>query len=53
MYSPIKGEIDLMKYYHTRNPKGDIVAYPDKTLTVASEKDVLGLLWLTKMNIIK
>ena len=52
-YYPSTGEIDLMKYYHTRNPKGDIVAYPDKTRTVASEKDVLGLLWLTKMNIIK
>lgn len=52
-YYPSKGEIDLMKYYHTRNPKGNIVAYPDKTRTVASEKDVLGLLWLTKMNIIK
>ena len=52
-YYPSKGEIDLMKYYHTRNPKGNIVAYPDKTRTVASEKDVLGLLWLTKMIIIK
>ena len=33
--------------------RGNIVAYPDKTRTVASEKDVLGLLWLTKMIIIK
>jgi len=52
-YYPSTGEIDLMKYYHTKDPKGNIVAYPDKTRTVASEKDVLGLLWLTKMNIIK
>ncbi|MCO7185439.1 hypothetical protein NH341_08375 [Tenacibaculum sp. XPcli2-G] len=39
---PKKGEIDLMKYYDN---------YYDKTRTVASVKDVLGLLWLTKLKL--
>ena len=38
-------EIDLMKYYNNEpNPK-------DTSRLVASEKDVLGLVWLTKLNI--
>ncbi|WP_437824930.1 hypothetical protein [Tenacibaculum mesophilum] len=39
------GEIDLMKYYN-RGPN-----YYDFDRIAASEKDVLGLLWLTKLKI--
>ncbi|MCD9856801.1 hypothetical protein LUD75_18905 [Epilithonimonas sp. JDS] len=38
-------EIDLMKYYN-KEPK-----QKDKNRTVAAEKDVLGLVWLTKFCI--
>ena len=39
---PKIGEIDLMKYYKN---------YYDIPRTIASEIDVLGLLWLTKIKI--
>lgn len=39
------GEIDVMKYYN-KEPR---IKYFDRT--VASEKDVLGLVWLTKLKI--
>lgn len=39
---PTKGEIDLMKYYDT---------YYVIPRTVAAEQDVLGLFWLTKLNV--
>ncbi|MCD9583950.1 hypothetical protein [Tenacibaculum maritimum] len=39
---PKQGEIDLMKYYDK---------YYDKQRTVASQKDVLSLLWLTKLEL--
>jgi hypothetical protein len=41
---PISGEVDLMKYYNNDTIK-------DKLRTIASEKDVLGLIWLTKIKI--
>lgn len=41
-YIPETGEIDLMKYYKN---------YYDIPRTIASETDVLGLLWLTKINV--
>ena len=41
-YIPETGEIDLMKYYKN---------YYDIPRTIASETDVLGLLWLTKIEI--
>ncbi|WP_157926178.1 hypothetical protein [Tenacibaculum maritimum] len=39
---PKQGKIDLMKYYDK---------YYDKQRTVASQKDVLSLLWLTKLEL--
>ena len=39
---PSTGEIDLMKYYQN---------YYDIPRTIASETDVLGLVWLTKINV--
>lgn len=39
---PSTGEIDLMKYYKN---------YYDIPRTIASETDVLGLLWLTKIKV--
>ena len=50
-YYPTTGEIDLMKYYHSLSPENKIIAYPDSSRTVASEKDLLGLLWLSKIEI--
>ncbi len=50
-YYPTTGEIDLMKYYHSLSPENKIIAYPDSSRTVASEKDILGLLWLSKIEI--
>jgi len=41
--APKSGEIDLMKYYN------DYSDYKDRI--VASEKDVKGLLWLTKLSL--
>ncbi|WP_278553705.1 hypothetical protein [Elizabethkingia bruuniana] len=42
---PQKGEIDIMKYYNNEpNPK-------DYSRLVAAEKDVLGLIWLAKIEI--
>ncbi|WP_407480997.1 hypothetical protein [Elizabethkingia meningoseptica] len=42
---PQQGEIDIMKYYNNEpNPK-------DHLRLVAAEKDVLGLIWLTKIKI--
>jgi len=38
-------EINLMKYYHGRKPHN----FYDRC--VASEKDILGLLWLTKLKL--
>lgn len=42
---PLNGEIDVMKYYN-KSPR-----IKDRKRTVANEKDVLGLLWLTKLKI--
>ncbi len=42
-YPPLGKEVDLMKYYHNDL---DI-----KNRIVAAEKDALGLLWLTKLNL--
>ncbi|WP_165769829.1 hypothetical protein [Flavobacterium araucananum] len=41
---PVSGEVDLMKYYNNDRIK-------DTLKTIASEKDVLGLIWLTKIKI--
>lgn len=41
--TPKSGEIDLMKYYN------DYSDYKDRI--VASEQDVKGLLWLTKLSL--
>jgi hypothetical protein len=44
-YYPVSGEVDLMKYYHNEpNPK-------TFSRSIAAERDVLGLLWLTKLKI--
>lgn len=42
---PLKGEIDVMKYYN-KTPR-----VKDRKRTIANENDVLGLLWLTKLQI--
>ncbi|XZF14362.1 hypothetical protein ACTHGU_21480 [Chitinophagaceae bacterium MMS25-I14] len=53
-YYPQAGEIDLMKYYHYEK---DPVTKKSKYVpllyrrSVAAEKDVLGLIWLTKIKI--
>jgi len=44
-------EIDLMKYYNSKDKNGKFVSASDLNRTVASEKDVLGLVWLTKLKI--
>ncbi len=44
---PIEGEIDLMKYY---NKTPYFLDY-DFDRIIAEDKDVLGLIWLTKMEI--
>ncbi len=41
-YPAMGNEVDLMKYYHNDL---DI-----KSRAVAADKDVIGLLWLTKLN---
>jgi hypothetical protein len=41
---PTSGEVDLMKYYNNDRIK-------DKLRTIAAEKDVLGLFWLTKLKV--
>ncbi len=43
--SPDSGAIDLMKYYNN-DPK-----YIDYKRASSSEKDILGLLWLTKLDL--
>ncbi|ABQ06273.1 hypothetical protein [Flavobacterium johnsoniae] len=50
-YYPKNGEIDLMKYYNTTDKAGKFVAGADLKRTIAAEKDVLGLIWLTKLKI--
>jgi len=50
-YYPKNGEIDVMKYYNTLDKAGKFVSGPDLKRTVAAEKDVLGLIWLTKLKI--
>ncbi|WP_054510758.1 hypothetical protein [Chryseobacterium sp. ERMR1:04] len=42
---PKTGEIDLMPYYT------DWLDYSDRKRIVVSEKDVLGLIWLTKVSV--
>lgn len=49
-YYPLNGEIDLMKYYNSKDPTEKKVAAPDSSRTVASEFDVKGLIWLTKIS---
>ena len=51
-YYPATGEIDLMKYYNSKDPNGKRVEYPDSSRTVIAEKDALGLIWLTKISIL-
>lgn len=41
---PNQGEVDLMKYYNNDRIK-------DKLRTVAAEKDIMGLIWLTKIKV--
>ncbi|MFK7107945.1 zinc metalloprotease [Flavobacterium oreochromis] len=53
---PVTGEIDLMKYYNnnvTINNKSSYIYFLDYDFEriTAEEKDVLGLLWLTKIKI--
>ena len=50
-YPKSPNEIDLMKYYNSKDEKGNFVAGPDSSRLIASEKDVLGLIWLTKIEI--
>ncbi|MCF6349919.1 MAG: hypothetical protein L3J23_02675 [Flavobacteriaceae bacterium] len=40
---PKTGEVDLMKYYHN-----DLEI---KERTIANRNDILGLLWLTKLEL--
>ena len=49
---PKKGEIDLMKYYHSKDANGNFIAGSNNLRTVASEKDLFGLIWLTKIKIL-
>ena len=44
---PISGEIDLMKYYNTKLYFLDY----DFERIVAEDKDILGLIWLTKIKV--
>ncbi|KPH13086.1 hypothetical protein [Chryseobacterium sp. ERMR1:04] len=49
---PMNGEIDLMPYYNS-NVLGDEHKQPNYFLRrIAAEKDVLSLLWLTKIEIL-
>lgn len=50
-YYPVTGEIDLMKYYNSKDPSGKKITSPDNSRTVVAEKDVIGLIWLTKLKI--
>lgn len=47
----MNGEVDIMKYYNSKDKNGNFVAGPDSSRLIASEKDVLGLIWLTKIDI--
>jgi len=42
---PISGEIDIMPYYKNYIP------ISDRLRMIAAEKDVLSLIWLTKIKI--
>ncbi|MDB0600868.1 hypothetical protein PL373_06880 [Tenacibaculum maritimum] len=44
-YPPSSQEIDLMKYFHGAKP------YDFYDRRVANEKDVIGLVWLTKLEL--
>jgi hypothetical protein len=46
-YTPPSGEID----YNTHDKAGNFIAGSDLKRTIATEKDVLGLIWLTKLKI--
>jgi hypothetical protein len=50
-YYPKTGEIDVMKYYNTHDKAGYFIAGSDLKRTIATEKDVLSLIWLTKLKI--
>ncbi len=50
-YYPKNGEIDLMKYYNSKDPNGKKIAAPDTKRVIVAEKDVLGLIWLTKIKL--
>ncbi|MFK8303494.1 hypothetical protein ACI75Y_11350 [Capnocytophaga stomatis] len=43
---PVSGEIDLMKYYNGYRPE------KASERIIASEQDILGLIWLTKMALL-
>lgn len=43
---PVSGEIDLMKYYNGHKPQ------KASERVIASEQDVLGLIWLTKIKVL-
>ena len=51
-FYPKTGEIDLMKYYHSKDANGNFIAGSNSLRTVASEKDLFGLIWLTKIKIL-
>jgi hypothetical protein len=50
-YPKSPNEIDLMKYYNSNDKNGNFIAGSDSNRLIASEKDVLGLIWLTKIKI--
>ncbi len=52
-YYPREGEIDLMKYYNYEMNVMDrrITVNMKEERSIAAEKDVLGLIWLTKIKL--
>lgn len=54
-YYPQKGEIDLMKYYNYELDKisGKIIPVSKiEERSIVTEKDILLLLWLTKLKLL-
>jgi hypothetical protein len=50
-YPKAPNEIDLMKYYNSRDKNGKFVSGENLSRTFAAENDVLGLIWLTKIKV--